>query len=478
MRVSKRDRERQREMCRKMKIFFFFCFALVNYIFGIVLPVPVPVIVDAAVVDVVDAVDVVVDAVDVDVVVDVVDADAAERKPNKNNKPHQNKRKRKRKKKPNEKNNILLLLTDDQDILLGSFNTKKYMPIVHQQLIEMGVTFEQGALTHVPICCPSRSSILTGKYLHTQQGMAINNSITGNCYGSEWKTNIELNSTYAVYAQQAGYTTMYAGKYLNQYKYNETSPESSIPNGWDYWYGLEGNSRYYNYSIVEHSPEMISRDGLIPPIQIHKHSDTYPDDYLPLVLQKYTLEKLATLPEPWLAVIAWPTPHGPFTPEPKYEHDYPDVTPPNSTTMPNYNATEDSMNMKHWLLRQLGIITNETALQINDIYRNRLRTLKTVDNHIGNIMKLLKKKKKQEKTTTTVSTSSSSFTSSSTTSSSTSTPSSVLDRTVIIYTSDNGFQFGQHRLAIDKVRIQILVLLLYCTVLYCTISTYRNATQL
>ena len=446
-----------------MKIlFFFFCFASVNYIFGVVLPVPVTAIVDDAVVDVVDAADVVVDVVDV--------VDAAERKPHQNNKPHPNKRKRKRKK-PNEKNNILLLLTDDQDILLGSFNTKKYMPIVHKQLIEMGVTFEQGALTHVPICCPSRSSILTGKYLHTQQGMAINNSITGNCYGSEWKTNIELNSTYAVYAQQAGYTTMYAGKYLNQYKYNKTSPESSIPNGWDYWYGLEGNSRYYNYSIVEHSPEMISRDGLIPPIQIHKHSDTYPDDYLPLVLQKYTLEKLATLPEPWLAVIAWPTPHGPFTPEPKYEHDYPDVNPP--TDMPNYNATEDSMNMKHWLLRQLGIITNETALQINDIYRNRLRTLKTVDNHIGNIIKLLKKMKKNT-TTTTVSTSSSSTSSSI---SSSTTTSSVLDRTVIIYTSDNGFQFGQHRLAIDNVRIQILVLLgLYCTILYCTVSTYRNAT--
>jgi N-acetylglucosamine-6-sulfatase len=438
-----------------MKVLFFFCFASVNYIFGVILPVPMPVIVDTAVADVVDAVDVGDD-------VDVVDADAAEHKPNKNNKPHQNKRKRKRKKKSNEKNNILLLLTDDQDILLGSFNTKKYMPIVHQQLIEMGVTFEQGALTHVPICCPSRSSILTGKYLHTQQGMALNNSVTGNCYGSEWKTNIELNSTYAVYAQQAGYTTIYAGKYLNQYKYNETSPESSIPNGWDYWYGLEGNSRYYNYSIVEHSPEMISRDGLITTIQIHQHSDTYPDDYLPLVLQKYTLEKLATLPEPWLAVIAWPTPHGPFTPEPKYEHDYPDVNPP--TDMPNYNATEDSMNMKHWLLRQLGIITNETALQINDIYRNRLRTLKTVDTHIGSIIKLLKKMK--QKTTTTVSTSSSSTSSSI---SSSTTTSSVLDRTVIIYTSDNGFQFGQHRLAIDKVRIQILVIVLYCTVLYYTV---------
>ena len=136
------------------------------------------------------------------------------------------------------------------------------------------------------------------------------------------------------------------------------------------------------------------------------------------------------------------------------------MNPP--TDMPNYNATEDSMKMKHWLLRQLGIITNETALQINDIYRNRLRTLKTVDNHIGNIIKLLKKMK--QKTTTTVSTSSSSTTSSSTSTSSTTT-SSVLDRTVIIYTSDNGFQFGQHRLAIDKVRILVLVLLLYCTVL-------------
>ena len=76
---------------------------------------------------------------------------------------------------------------------------------------------------------------------------------------------------------------------------------------------------------------------------------------------------------------------------------------------------------------------------------------------------------KKEKTTTTVSTSSSSSSSTSSSISSSTTTSSVLDRTVIIYTSDNGFQFGQHRLAIDKVRIQILVLLLYCTVLYYTV---------
>ena len=356
-----------------------------------------------------------------------------------------------RKKKKMTKTNILLLLTDDQDVELGSFNTKEYMPMVHSLLREQGVTFEHGAFVHTPVCCPSRSSLLTGRYLH-HGALAHNNSIEGNCYGGKWKEWTEPNDTFAVHAKAAGYTTLYAGKYLNQYHgYNTTHPESSsIPKGWDYWYGLEGNSRYYNYTIVEQRPspndaQVIGAAASDPTILLHKHGDTYPDDYLPLVLQNYSLEKIALLPEPWLAVIAWPTPHGPFTPEPKYSQDYPDVQAPHGVETPNYNASTASQQQKHWLLRQLGIITNRTAHRIDNIYRNRLRALKTVDNHVGKLVDLLgggggvtnntaaaEADDDVEEKARSVS--------------------SMLDRTVIIYTSDNGFQFGQHRLAIDKVR--------------------------
>ena len=49
--------------------------------------------------------------------------------------------------------------------------------------------------------------------------------------------------------KQAGYRTMYAGKYLNQYGAREAGGVSHVPPGWDWWIGLVGNSKYYNYTL-------------------------------------------------------------------------------------------------------------------------------------------------------------------------------------------------------------------------------------
>jgi N-acetylglucosamine-6-sulfatase len=364
------------------------------------------------------------------------------------------------------KKNILILLTDDQDVVISGM---QHMTNVQQYLVQQGTTFTN-AFVHTPICCPSRSTMLSGRYLHN--GAARNNSYSGNCNGLEWQTVIEPNSTYAIEAQRAGYTTAYAGKYLNQYGYmppttppppnndksddatddtdtnddpsssSSSSSSSSIPHvpaGWNHWFGLIGNSRYYNYSIV-----VSSDNGTTSTIQ--HHQDVYPQDYLPLVLQQYTLELLPTLAEPWLLVVAWPSPHAPFTPEPWAVNVYANRTAPYT---PHFNASDRYMQQKHWLLRQLPPITlDEKTLQIDIMFRRRLETLLTVDEHIGQLQQLLsslpmmgqqahkivqdtdnKDKQPQQES---------------------SCSSTMWDRTVTIYTSDNGFQFGQHRLAIDK----------------------------
>ena len=308
-------------------------------------------------------------------------------------------------------NNILLLVTDDQDVVLQSFD---YMPNVERLLKDQGVLFNNG-FVHTPVCCPSRSSILTGRYLH--RSLIHNNSVSGGCYSTDWKEKIEPYHTFAVHAQAAGYTTVFMGKYLNQY-------HSDVPKGWDYWYGLEGNSRYYNYTMVSKTPTQPT------PIK-HQHNDTYPNDYLPLVLQNISTHLLEKElgpnngdGKPWLMVICWPTAHGPFQPEPKYKDTKKDLQAPRTI---NFNTEQVYQNQKHWLLRQLHTMSNATIEQIDTIYHHRIEALITVDNHVNKLFEQITSNHQQEENDDDDS-----------------------RDTTVIYTSDNGFQFGQHRLAIDK----------------------------
>ena len=58
--------------------------------------------------------------------------------------------------------NIVLILTDDQDAALGGAEPLEQG---RKLLADQGAEFVNAYAT-TPICCPSRASILTGRYLH------------------------------------------------------------------------------------------------------------------------------------------------------------------------------------------------------------------------------------------------------------------------------------------------------------------------
>lgn len=94
--------------------------------------------------------------------------------------------------------NIVFILADDLDITLGS---PEVMFKTNRLLRREGVTFKN-AFTSSPLCCPSRSSILTGRYTHNHH-VNTNNK---NCSGPGW-TEKEEKETYGRFMQDAGYQT-------------------------------------------------------------------------------------------------------------------------------------------------------------------------------------------------------------------------------------------------------------------------------
>src|SRR5437899_2416644 len=103
------------------------------------------------------------------------------------------------------KPNIVLILTDDQ-----RWNTLWAMPNVRRLLQNQGVTFTNGFVVN-SLCCPSRASILTGKYSHSTH-------VYGNAPPNGGFPSFDDRSTVATWLHDAGYTTGLIGKYLNGYK--------------------------------------------------------------------------------------------------------------------------------------------------------------------------------------------------------------------------------------------------------------------
>ncbi|XP_067110922.1 N-acetylglucosamine-6-sulfatase [Osmerus mordax] len=293
--------------------------------------------------------------------------------------------------------NIVLILTDDLDIAIGGLN-----PLIKTKKLigDAGISFTN-AFVASPLCCPSRASILTGKYPHNHH--VINNTLEGNCSSLAWQKSQEPQTFPALLQTYAGYQTFFAGKYLNEYGNSDAGGIEHVPPGWDYWVGLERNSKYYNYTL--------SVNG-----KAKKHGQNYSTDYLTDVLANMSLDFLQYKSNyrPFFMMVSTPAPHSPWTAAPQYENSYPDIKAPRD---PNFNVHGKD---KHWLIRQAKTpMTNSSVEFLDEAFRKRWRTLLSVDDLVEKVMNRLEVR-------------------------------GELENTYVIFTSDNGYHTGQFSLPLDK----------------------------
>jgi hypothetical protein len=104
--------------------------------------------------------------------------------------------------------NVIFITTDDQDLMLGSMRA---LPNVVQLIAQAGAN-----LTHfrvnTPICCPSRSTMLTGRYEHNNRVSSLAGGGCMHMNSSRFDNPDFWESSSVVRLHKLGYTTGFFGK--------------------------------------------------------------------------------------------------------------------------------------------------------------------------------------------------------------------------------------------------------------------------
>jgi N-acetylglucosamine-6-sulfatase len=295
--------------------------------------------------------------------------------------------------------NVIFILTDDMNSseLAG-------MPNVMSEIAGQGTTFNR-AYVSFPLCCPSRATMMRGQYMH-------NHGVRGNFppQGGWPKFQPHEASALPVWLRGAGYHNVHIGKYMNGYP--TQNGDLPVPMGWDEWYGkVSEDALYFNYQLIEKSGENA-------PPRITFHGDQ-PLDYQTDVFSDRAADFVRDHPvsqEPFLVDLWFNSPHGPFEPAPR------DLFRLAGAPLPKLAAfnEKDISDKPKWFQRQARKRLSREQIKLIDNERRRAQEqLLSVDASVGELIQALRGE-------------------------------GILDETYIIFTSDNGFFRGEHRLANGK----------------------------
>ncbi|KAI1375772.1 arylsulfatase [Hypoxylon crocopeplum] len=298
------------------------------------------------------------------------------------------------------KPNIILIFTDDQDLHLGSLD---HMPILHRELIEKGTQFTNHYAT-VALCCPSRASLLRGQAAHNTNVTYVNSP--GGNY-QKFVVARENEDYLPHWLVNAGYNAEYLGKFMNGYT---RATYTNAPKGWTHT-DLLVDPFTYRYNNV-----VMSQNGETP--------ISYRGFHQLDVMRVKALDRIDNLAadgKPFYLTIAPSTPHieeGHTLPTPQTRHKG-SAKGLQMSRDGNWNPKDEQQNGKPSWLKELASMNSSIIDRIDDFYRARIAVLQGVDEIIEDVVDRLDKH-------------------------------GILDNTYIIYTSDNGYHLGNHRVSGGK----------------------------
>jgi arylsulfatase A-like enzyme len=301
--------------------------------------------------------------------------------------------------------NFVFILTDDMrkdDLNL------KYMPNTRNLLGSQGMTFENAFVSN-PLCCPSRATIMRGQYAH-------NTGVWGNSDGPDsgwqgYKNHGNEQDNIATRLHAAGYRAGLFGKYFNTYN------STAVPPGWDDWFATFSGGGVFNFYANDNGTKKY----------FPKSNTNYVTDVLSRETQAFIGDSVGA-GKPFFAYVAPKQPHEPATPAPRHANAF------NGEKAPRLGSfNESDVRDKPPSIKSLSLLSTTQIAQIDTLHERRVESLQSVDELVAAVVGKLQNE-------------------------------GVLDNTYVVFTSDNGFHHGEHRIKSGKskpyeedVRMPLLV---------------------
>jgi N-acetylglucosamine-6-sulfatase len=326
--------------------------------------------------------------------------------------------------------NIVMIMVDDMRA-----DDLRFMPWTRRLLGGQGVRFANSFAPH-PLCCPSRASVLTGQYTHNHRVMSV------------WKPyafpSLRDQSTLATWLQDAGYATVFLGKYLNGYGgmpepgRDHGTSLSYVPPGWTDWrasidYGMDPDDPLAG-STYQYFDTTLSRNG--------RGFDNYAGSYQSRVygaLTEQIVRERAADAAPYFLWASYTAPHhgGPVEPDDpetvlRDDHEETEfVTPARPDGVkgrfdhrikaaPGAGWHDPDFSDKPEHLRSLPLINDAERRAMLEVTRQRAEALAVVDQQVRRTVAAVRS-------------------------------SGELGKTLVMFTSDNGYFLGEQRMRQGKI---------------------------